>query len=119
MPDIQSYGATLVAVSPQTPQTSEELVDAKKLTYPVLSDEGAWTAERYGLVFELDESLRPIYGNFGIDIPTSNGDDTFRLPLAATYVIDTDGKVSWSYVSTDYTTRAEPEDILDALADLE
>ncbi len=119
MPEIESYGATLVAISPQTPETSEDLVDAKKLTYPVLSDEGARTAERYGLVFELDESLRPIYKNFGIDIPTSNGDDTFRLPLAATYVIAMDGSVSWSYVSTDYTTRAEPLDILDALAELE
>ena len=108
-----------MAISPQTPQTTEDLVDAKKLTYPVLSDVGAATADRYGLVFELDESLRPIYGNFGIDIPSSNGDETFRLPLAATYVIDTNGKVTWSYVSTDYTTRAEPLDILDALADLE
>ena len=119
MPDIQSYGATLVAISPQTPQTTEDLVDAKKLTYPVLSDAGAQVADDYGLVFELDASLVPIYDDFGIDIPASNGDETYRLPLAATYVIDTDGKVSWSYVSTNYTTRAEPQDVLDALADLE
>ncbi len=119
MPDIESYGATLVAISPQTPQTTEDLVDAKKLTYPVLSDAGAQTADDYGLVFELDPALVPIYANFGIDIPGSNGDDTYRLPLAATYVIDQGGKVSWSYVSTNYTTRAEPQDILDALAELE
>ena len=119
MPEIESYGGTLVAISPQTPETSEDLADANKLTYPVLSDVGARTAESYGLIFELDPSLVPIYENFGIDIPAANGDESYRLPLAATYVIDTDGRVSWSYVSTDYTTRAEPQDILDALAELE
>jgi hypothetical protein len=34
-------------------------------------------------------------------------------------VIDQQGIIRWAFVSTDYTKRAEPSDILDALADLE
>lgn len=115
---MQAAGATLVAVSPQSPQTAAEQVQAEELDFPVVTDAGAMVADRYGLVFELSESLRPIYDNFGIDIPGSNGDDSFRLPLAATYVIDQNGMIKWAFVSTDYTTRAEPGDILDALEDL-
>lgn len=115
---MQVRGASLVAVSPQSPTTTAEQVQADELDFPVLSDSGARIADSYGLVFELPQSLRPIYKNFGIDIPGSNGDDTFRLPIAATYVIDTDGTITWAYLSTDYTTRAEPDDILDALDEL-
>ena len=88
---------------------------AKQLTFPVLSDARAQVASQYGLVFELPEYLRPVYAKFGIDIPASNGDDSFRLPLTATYVIARDGTVAWSFVSADYTKRAEPADILRAL----
>lgn len=93
-------------------------MDASLLEFDVLSDVGLHTASDYGLVFVLPESLRPLYADFGIDLPASNGDDTFRLPLPATYVIAQDGTITWSFLSTDYTTRAEPDDILEALADL-
>lgn len=118
MPEIEDAGASLIAVSPETPKTTEDLVLAKELNFPVLSDRGAQVADSYGLVFALAESLRPIYAEFGIDIPASNGDDTFKLPLAATYVIRQDGTIAWAHVSSDYTTRAEPSDILDALNEL-
>ncbi|MEM8717257.1 MAG: AhpC/TSA family protein, partial [Cyanobacteria bacterium P01_G01_bin.4] len=69
----------------------------------------------YGLVFELPEQLRPIYTDFGIDIPTHNGDETFELPIAATYVIAPNGKVAHAFVDADYTKRLDPEDIVSAL----
>ena len=69
------------------------MVTAQSLTFPVLSDPGNEVARRYGLVFTLPESLRPLYAQFGIDIPTSNGDDTFELPVPATYVIDESGTI--------------------------
>lgn len=63
----------------------------------------------------LPENLRPVYEQFGIDLPAANGDDSFELPIPATYVIDKDGKIRWAHVSTDYTTRAEPSDVVQAL----
>ena len=90
---------------------------AQGLNFPVLSDPGAAVASDYGLVFVVPESLRPVYAEFGIDIPASNGEDTFRLPLAATYVIRPNGTIAWAHLSTDYTTRAEPAEILEALED--
>ena len=44
-----------------------------------------------------------------------NGNDTDELPLAATYVINTNGKVSYAFLNADYRERAEPAEVLEAL----
>lgn len=118
VPQIQALGANLVAVSPQTPDNSLSTVEKNELTYEVLSDVGNQIARAYGLVFELPEHLRPIYTSFGIDVPAHNGDSSFELPIAATYVIATDGTISHAFIDADYTQRLDPEAILAALKDL-
>ena len=88
---------------------------ARKLTFPVLSDPGNAVARKYGLVFTLPEYVRPVYEKFGIDLPRDNGDDSFQLPVPATYLIDKQGVIRWAHVNLDYRTRAEPADVLAAL----
>jgi peroxiredoxin len=115
---ITAAGATLTAVSPQTPDNSLSTAQRLELVFPVLSDEGNHVAESFGLVFTLPEALRQVYSGKGIDLPAANGDTTFRLPIPATYVIRTDGTVAWRFADPDYTKRAEPDDLLAALATL-
>ena len=115
---ITAAGATLVAVSPQTPDNSLSTVEKLELAYPVLSDEGNQVAETFGLVFSLPEALREVYVKLGIDLPAANGDNTFRLPISATYVLRTDGTVAWRFADPDYTKRAEPDDVIAALTEL-
>ena len=118
LPQIQSHGASLVAVSPQTPDQSLSTAEKNELEFSVLSDVGNQVAGEYGLVFTLPEPLRPIYEDFGIDLPAHNGDDTFELPVPATYVIDREGVVRYAFVNADYRRRAEPSEILASLAAL-
>ena len=87
----------------------------RQLKFEVLSDVGNSVARGFNLVFEVAEELRPIYDKFGIDIPGHNGDDTFEIPIPATYVIDTDGTVLHAFVDADYTKRMEPDDVVDVL----
>ncbi len=98
-----------------TPTSSAELQQAKALTFPVLSDPGNAVARTYGLVFTLPEYVRPVFEKFGIDVPGANGEDSFELPVPATYVIDQDGTIRWAHVELDYRKRAEPADLLVAL----
>ena len=115
LPEMEARGATLVAISPETPDSSLSTKEKNELSFEVLSDRGNVLARQLGLVFTLPESLRPIYQNFGIDIPAHNGDTTFELPLPATYVISADGTVVYSFASADYTQRLEPLEIVKAL----
>ncbi|OIP68423.1 MAG: alkyl hydroperoxide reductase [Oscillatoriales cyanobacterium CG2_30_44_21] len=118
LPEIQAQGAILVAISPQTPDNSLSTVEKTKLSFEVLSDVGNYVAREFGLVFTVPENLRPIYANFGIDLPASNGDQTFELPIPATYIINTDGTITYAFVDTDYTQRLDPEKIITVLKDL-
>ena len=111
----RAKGANLVAISPQLPDFTKDVVDSNDLEFPVLSDVGMKVGRKYGVDFVLDEELRPIYKSLGIDVSKHNGDTLFRLPVPGTFVIDTDGTVLYSFLNTDYTKRAEPDDILDAL----
>ena len=89
--EITSLGAQLVAVSPQLPDNSLSTAEKLSLTFEVLSDVGNKVARDFGIVFTLPETLRDIYKGFGIDLPASNGDQTFELPVPATYIIDRQG----------------------------
>lgn len=107
--EITAKGAILVAISPQTPDQSLTTQEKNNLEFPVLSDVGNKVAKQFGLVFTLDESLRPIYQSFGIDLTAHNGDSSFELPVPATYLVARDGTVIESYVNTNYSERLEPE----------
>ncbi|MGK5557559.1 peroxiredoxin-like family protein [Actinomadura kijaniata] len=113
--DITARGARLVAVSPQVPDESLSLAEKHGLAFDVLSDLGCDVAERYGLAFDLPDDLAAVYDGLGIDLHRSNAGHARTLPLPATYVIDRDGVIRWAFVTTDYTTRAEPADVLAAL----
>jgi peroxiredoxin len=88
------------------------------LTFEVLSDVGNTVARQFGIVFALPEELRPIYAGFGIDLPATNGDESFELPIPATYVIDSEQKIRMAFLDADYTQRVDPEVVISALKDI-
>lgn len=118
LPEIEAAGGQLIAIAPQLPDKSMETVEKHQLEFEVLSDVGNKVSREYGLVFTLPEALRPIYVSFGLDIPGYNGDDSFELPMPATYVIKQNGEIAHAFVDADYTQRMEPADIIDVLKGL-
>ena len=72
-------------------------------------------AREFGLVFALAESLRPLYKKFGADVAAANGDESYELPITATYVINVDDTIVHAFVDTDYTKRLEPAEAVEAL----
>ena len=115
LPEIENKGASLIGISPELPDESLSTIEKHKLPFEVLSDVGNKIANKYGLVMTVYEELRPLYKQWGIDVPAANGDDSYQLPIPATYVIKKDGSIQACYVNKDYTTRMEPTDILAAL----
>jgi LAO/AO transport system kinase len=116
--EIQAAGGTLVAISPELPDVSQDTITRNGLRFEVLSDSGNRVASEYGLDFVLDASLRPIYKAWGADVALRNGDDTYRLPMPATFVVGADGTIAEAFVDADYTRRLEPDRILEVLRGL-
>ncbi|AEE20564.1 peroxiredoxin-like family protein [Dokdonia sp. 4H-3-7-5] len=115
LPQIKEKGATLIAITPETPDNSLSTKEKNQLDFEVLTSENNELARSLNLVFKLPEALAELYGNFGIDLLESQGNDANELPIAATYIIDQNGEVSYHFLSEDYKLRADPEDIIAAL----
>lgn len=116
LPQIQQLGASLLAVSPQTPDESLSTAEKNALGFAVLSDTQSEVAMKYGIAFDLAAQLRPIYTQFNHALPAKNGDESWRLPIPASYVIAQDGSVNLAYIDVDYRNRLEPAEILKALS---
>ena len=116
-PKLAAAGASLVAISPQTQKHSYMTRDMHKLRFPVLSDAGNQVARKFGLVYRLSPEMQAMYESIMTKLPGYNGDQSWELPLAATYVVQQDGKILWARVDADWRKRPEPEEILQVVTD--
>ncbi len=113
--ELKEHKSSLIAISPQTPDFSLTTQEKNELSFEVLSDEKNIVSKKFGLVFSLSSELRPIYESFKINIEESNNDNSYELPMPATYVLDNNGVVIFAFVDEDYTKRCDPQDILDII----
>lgn len=115
LPEIRHSGAELVAISPELPDNTLSMEEKNGIDFHLLSDLGNSYARQCGLVFIMPEELRPLYKSWGVDLPANNGDNSFELPLPATYVVDRQSRIVLAFVDADYTKRLEPSEVLEAL----
>jgi peroxiredoxin len=116
VPDIKRAGATLVAISPQTVKQSDFMHDQHKLRFPLLSDMGNKVARQFGLTYRVPTPQEAVYRQAFVNLPFTNGDDSWELPIPATYILDRDGTIIFASSNEDYTERPEPSEILNVLS---
>jgi peroxiredoxin len=118
LPEFTAAGASLVAISPELPDQTMSTVEKNQLTFEVLSDVGNQVARQWGLVFQLPDNLRTFYSNPRIDLPRTQGNEHFELPIPGTFVVDHQGKIVKAFVDPDYTQRLEPAEVVAAVQQL-
>jgi peroxiredoxin len=114
LPEFEAAGGQLVALTPELPDSSMSTTEKHALEFDILSDVGNKVARKYGVVFKLTNDVAARYQQ-GFNLHAYNGDESDELPLAATYIIDTKGKIRYAFLDVDYRNRAEPSDIIDVL----
>jgi len=112
---LREHEGFLVAIGPQMERQSDFMVGQHGLPFPVLHDPGCDLAEDFGLVYTVPLYLRDYYLSIMINVPYINGEDSWRLPLPATYVIGKDRKVLFAEAHADFRVRPEPTEALAAL----
>lgn len=115
LPQIEEAGANLVAISPQAVKQSYFMHDQHKLRFPLLSDAGNKVARQFGLTYRVPDLQEAVYRRAFVNLPFTNGDDSWELPIPATYILDRDGTVLYASANEDYTERPEPSDVVDLL----
>ena len=115
LPEIQEADGLLAAISPQTVKQSFFMADQHRLRFPLLSDSGNAVARQFGLVYRVPEEQQAIYRRAFVNLLLANGDESWELPIPATYILDRDSTVLYASANEDYTERPEPVEILDPL----
>lgn len=83
-----------------------------KLRFPVLSDAGNAVARKFGLAYRVPAELQAMYESIYTKLPGYNGDQSWELPLPATYVVQPDGIIAYARVDADWRKRLEPDELL-------
>ncbi len=115
LPQIEAKGAKLVAITPEMPDHSLTTKEKNELSFEVLSDKNNSVAKKMNLAYKLPNELVALYKTFNINLETSNGNLDNELPIAATYIIEKNGSISYHFLKENYKLRADPETILSAL----
>ncbi len=110
--ELNSLNATLLAISPQTPDNSMTTAEINALAYPVLSDSSLDAADGFNIACTLPPELVDFYGSVGVDVPVFNGNGQWVLPVPSTFVIDVNGTIRFAHVDEDVRRRPEPSDVL-------
>jgi peroxiredoxin len=100
-----------------TPDGSLSLAEKHHLDFAVLSDFGLKVASEFGLTYQIPPALQAFLQKAGVDLERYNGDNSWKLPVPATYVVDRNGIVL-SAVNPDWRERLDPLQIVKALQKL-
>ena len=111
-PLLRERGALMAAVSPQTVRQNDFTVSQHTLPYPLLADKGCEVAGKFGLVYTVPPFHQQHYRSILVNIPFVNGEESWRLPLPATYVLAQNGTVLYAEAHADFRVRPEPLDVL-------
>jgi peroxiredoxin len=115
MSAVSRAGIAVTAVSPMTQHQSFLTRDQHRLEFPLLSDAGNQVARKFGLVYSVPDEQRLTYRRTFVNLPFVNGDESWELPIPATFVLDRSGTVLYSLANADYTVRPEPLEVLAAV----
>ncbi len=92
--------------------------ETNDLTFDALSDDGGTVADCFCIAYELTDNLKAVAKGFGMDFSQMNGNDGRRaekVPVTATFVVNNDGEVVYSFAELDSTKRAKPANIIAAV----
>ena len=116
---IEATGAKVIAVSPEKPDYLNKMAEKTGAQFTLLYDEGYLIADAYDVTFKPTSTELFTYNVvLGAKLKKTHSDETQRLPIPATFIIDQKGKINWGQFNPDYKKRASVKEILKALDEL-
>jgi len=119
-PDIRARGAKLVAVTPEAGGVALKVKRERHFGFDILCDLDNGVALQFGLAFRLPEEAVDFFlsSDIRIDFPVVYNNESWFLPIPATYVIGRDGTIAHAYVNPDFRERLDPSEIVRVLSEL-
>jgi peroxiredoxin len=112
---IKDKGATVIAVTPETPESIAKTIEKTKADFAIIHDVDLKIMKAYDVEFEVPENTLKRYRNGGIKLDEVNGKNGNFLPVPATYIIDKEGNITYRFFNPDYKKRPSVKEIVDNL----
>lgn len=111
---IYAKGATVIAVSPEKQEYLEKTASKTKATFTLLHDRSYRISEAFDVVFKPTGKEISLYNErLKANIDNAHSDNSQRLPVPATFIINRKGIIVWRHFNSDYRVRASVKEILD------
>jgi peroxiredoxin len=114
-PRIEALGARMVAIVPDREQFAAEMREDCNVNFPILSDMDNGYALSLNLAIWVGGEMREYMSKIGRMLPQYHGNDSWMLPIPATFVIGKNGRIKSRFVDPDYRNRMSIDDLIDAL----
>jgi peroxiredoxin len=118
LPRIAVAGGQLVALTPDTGAHFAATKRVHSLNYEILSDVDGAVGLQFGVLFRAPEPYRELLVGLGIDLAERHGNESWFIPMPASFVVDPNGVIRYAFVNIDFTRRAEPDDMVEVLTRL-
>lgn len=114
---IEETGAKVIAISPEKPIYLDEMAEKTGAEFTLLYDEGYRIAKAYNVNFT-PSAIKLITYNvvLGAKLKETHSDESQKLPIPATYIINQKSKIVWRQFDPDYHNRASVRDIIEVLS---
>ncbi len=113
---ITQKGATVAAISPEKPEYLKKMEEKTGAKFRLLYDEGYKISNAYDVTFTPESKQIFVYNKLlGAKLKKTHSDESQRLPIPATYIIDKNGKIIWRHFDPDYKKRLTIKEILQNL----
>src|SRR5262249_54474234 len=114
-PEIAETGGQLVAIVPDAQEYASEFKSDSNAPFPILIDVDNGYAMSLNLAIWLGEEMQRLLQTIGRALPQYQGNDAWMVPIPATFVVGTDGRITARFVDPDYRKRMAIEDLLSGL----
>lgn len=113
--EIRRLGGELVSIMPERAAPVRRFRETFEIPFRILSDMDNGHALLCGLMISLGDAIGELYLDNGRNLTEYQGNNSWFVPIPATFVLGTDGRVHGRFVHPDFGRRMAPEDVLDCL----
>lgn len=116
---LRHTGAKVIAITPETRANAKEMTANNALKFPIISDPGRNIMNAFKVTYKVNhEYSEKIKAGKGFSIAENNGTSEEYLPVPATYIINSEGKIVYRHFDLNYRKRPNVSELLQVLKNL-